>query len=125
MQRRLRETLAVMQRVPILLSVAAIVFAAAVGLARPTAGQPAPAGSPLTIEGAVVMSVEDDFQTGRATRRYFLNHSGRHFDLVLTPGQAAGLQPGMTVRITGWLAGRVLTADPSDESVVVLHPAPR
>ncbi len=113
-----------MRKVPILFWVAAIVFAAA-GLARPTASQPMPAGSPVTMDGTIVMSVEDDFQKGRATRRYFLNHSGRHFDLVLTPRQAAGLQPGMTVRITGRLAGKVLTTDPSDESVLVLRPAPR
>jgi len=110
-----------MRRVPILLSVAAVVFVAAAILARLAASQPTPAGSHITIEGTIVMSVEDDFQRDRATRRYFLNQSGRQLELVLAPHQAAGLRPGMAVRITGQLAGNVLTPDPSDESIVLLR----
>jgi len=110
-----------MPRVPIPLSLAAILIAAAALAPRPTASQPTPAGSHITIEGTIVMSVEDDFQRDRATRRYFLNQSGRQLELVLAPHQAAGLRPGMAVRITGQLAGNVLTPDPSDESIVLLR----
>ena len=111
-----------MRRVPILVAVAAIVFAVA---ARPTllaASQATSSPGPVMIEGTIVMVIEDDFQRGRATRHYFLNHAGQQLDLRLTPRQAAGLQPNMTVRIIGQLVGNVLTADPSDESVVVLRP---
>jgi len=111
-----------MWRASILVAVAAIVFAVAAGLASLAAGQPPSSKLPVVIEGTIVMAIEDDFQKGRATRRYFLNQSGRQLDLELMPRQAAGLQPGMTVRITGQLVGNVLTADPSDESVVVLRP---
>jgi hypothetical protein len=104
----------------VLVSVAAIVFAAAAGVASPQASQTTLPGSPVVIEGEIVMSVEDDFRTGRATRRYFLNQSGRQYDLRLTSREAAGLQPGMTVRITGRLVGHILIPDSSDGSVVVL-----
>ena len=111
-----------MRRAAILVAVAAIALAIAAGLGSPAAGQSTSPGSSVVIEGTIVVLVEDDFQKGRATRRYFLNQSGRQLDLRLMPRQAAPLQPGMTVRITGQLVGNVLTADPSDESVVVLRP---
>jgi len=107
-----------MRRVPILVSVAAIVAAA--GVASSQASQTTLPGSPVVIEGKIVMAVEDDFQTGRATRRYFLNQSGRQYDLKLASREAAGLQPGMTVRIIGRLVGHILIPDSSDGSVVVL-----
>ena len=110
-----------MRRASILVAIAAIVFAIATAFASLAASQPASSQPPVVIEGTIVMAVEDDFEKGRATLRYFLNQSGRQFDLRLMPRQAAGLQPGMTVRITGQLMGTVLTADPSDESVVVLR----
>ena len=74
------------------------------------------------VEGTVAMSVEDDFQSGRATRHYFLDNSGsvKRYDLRLTPRQANLVQPGMRVRVTGSLAGGILTADQADQSVVVL-----
>src|SRR5262245_37413954 len=109
-----------MRRVPIFVLVLAIVFA---GAARPTslaASQATSSPGPVVIEGTIVMAIEDDFQKGRATRRYFLKHSAQLLDLRLTTRQAAGLEPNMTVRIIGQLVGNVLTADPSDESVVVL-----
>ena len=105
-----------------LVTVAVIVFAAATSLTALAAGQPTSSHGRVVIEGTIVIAIEDDFQKGRATRRYFLNHSGQQFDLRLTPRQAAGLQPNLTVRIIGQLVGNVLTADPSDESVVVLRP---
>ena len=109
-----------MRRMPTLVVLAAIMLAVA---ARPTSLVAQATSSPGTvvIEGTIVMAIEDDFQKGRATRRYFLNYSGQQLDLRLTPRQAAGLQPNMTVRIIGQLVGNVLTADPSDESVVVLR----
>src|SRR5215468_230649 len=101
-----------------------LVFALAVGIASPMAAQVA-AGSPEVVEGTVVMIVEDDFLHGRAAKHYFLDQAGpggRH-DLNITPKQARALQPGMKVRITGRLAGRVLTPDTADASVVVLEAA--
>src|SRR5262245_54558398 len=105
--------------------VALLEFALAVGIAGPAVGQIAPAGSPEVVEGTVVMIVEDDFLHDRAAKHYFLDVSGpggRH-DLKLTPKQARVLQPGMKVRVTGRLNGRVLTADPADAGVVVLEAA--
>jgi len=81
------------------------------------------AGSPEVVEGTVVMIVEDDFLHGRAAKHYFLDHSGGRNDLYVTPKQAQALQPGMKVRVTGRLAGRVLTADTADAGVVVLQGA--
>lgn len=102
--------------------VVALVFAVAAAIARPAAGQTTPLGSPAVVEGTVAMSVEDDFQGGRATRHYFLDQSdsGRRYDLRLTPRQANIVQPGMRVRVIGSLAGNILTADHADHSVVVL-----
>lgn len=102
--------------------VVALAFAVAAPIARSAAGQTTPLGSPVVIEGTVAMSVEDDFQSGRATRHYFLDQSGsgRRYDLTLTPRQANIVQPGMRVRVTGSLAGGILTADQADHSVVVL-----
>ena len=102
--------------------VAALVFAVAPALDWPAAGQPASTGRPVVVEGTVAMSVEDDFQSGRATRHYFLDRSGsgKRYDLRLTPRQAGNVQPGMRVRVIGRLAGSILTADQADESVVIL-----
>src|SRR5574342_1103796 len=106
--------------------VVALAFALAAPIARPAAGQATPLGKPVVVEGTVAMSVEDDFQSGRATRRYFLDKSGtaKRYDLRLTPSQANRVQPGMRVRITGRLAGGILTADQADQGVVVLDPPP-
>src|SRR5258706_10671311 len=112
----------VMRRMPTFVSVAALVFVVAAPPARPALSHPTSPGSAVVLEGTIAMSVEDDFQRGRATRHYFLVQSGRRYDLVLTPRQADAVQPGMTVRITGQLGGNVLTADPSDESVVMVRP---
>jgi len=102
--------------------VVALVFVVAAAIARPDATRATPLGSPVVVEGTVAMSVEDDFQSGRATRHYFLDPSGsgRRYDLRLTPRQANIVQPGMRVRIIGSLAGDILTAYKADESVVVL-----
>jgi hypothetical protein len=105
---------------PTFVSVAALVLT--VAAARPAVSQPTPSASPVVVEGTIAMSIEDDFQRGRATRHYFLVQSGRRYDLQLSPRQADAVQPGMTVRVTGRLGGNVLTADPSDESVVVVRP---
>jgi hypothetical protein len=114
-----------MRRMTALRVVAPLVLALAVGVAWPAAGQVAPAGSPEVVEGTVVMVVEDDFLHGRAVKHYFLDRGGpggRH-DLKVTPKQARALQPGMKVRVTGRLAGRVLTAETADAGVVVLEAA--
>jgi hypothetical protein len=110
-----------MRRIVAFVPVVALAFAVAAPIARPAAGQ-TPLGSPVVVEGTVAMSVEDDFQSGRATRHYFLDQSGsgRRYDLRLTPRQANIVQPGMRVRVTGSLAGGILTADHAAHSVVVL-----
>ena len=112
-----------MRRTTRFLPVAALVFAVAATMARPVAGHTASAGSPAVVEGTVAMIVEDDFLSGRATTRYFLDESGPHgrHDLKLTPHQARTVQPGMRVRVVGSLAGRVLTADAAAHAVVVLE----
>jgi hypothetical protein len=111
-----------MRRIVAFVPVVALAFAVAAPMARPAAGQTTPLGSPVVVEGTVAMSVEDDFQSGRATRHYFLDQSGsgRRYDLRLTPRQASIVQPGMRARVIGSLAGDILTADKADQSVVVL-----
>jgi len=106
--------------------VVALLFGVACAIDRPAAGQTTPLGSPVVVEGTVAMSIEDDFQSGRATRHYFLDQpaSGTRYDLRLTPPQANIVQPGMRVRVTGRLDGGILTADQADNSVVVLDTPP-
>jgi hypothetical protein len=100
----------------------ALAIAVVTAFSWPAGGQSTPPGSPVVVEGTVAMSIEDDFQSGRATRRYYLDTSGsaKRYDLRLTPRQANIVQPGMRVRLTGSLAGGILTADQADHSVVVL-----
>jgi hypothetical protein len=112
-----------MRRLTATLPVAVLLFAVSATGARPAAGQTTSVGSPAVVEGSVAMVVEDHFASGRAIKHYFLEHSGpygRH-DLKLTPHQARTVQPGMRVRVTGSLAGRVLTSDAADHAVVVLE----
>ena len=102
----------------------AVVALAVVGfMARSAAGQTTLVGSPAVVEGTVAMLVEDDFANGRATRRYYLDQSGLHgrYELKLTAHQATIVEPGMQVRVTGSMAGRVLSADPAEHAVVVLE----
>ena len=103
---------------------AALAFAVAAALAWPPVLESASLGSPVVVEGTVAMSVEDDFQSGRATRHYFLDQSApeKRYELRLTLRQASSVQPGMRVRVIGRLAGSVLTADQADHSVVILDP---
>ena len=104
---------------------AVLVFAVAVAMPRSAYGQNAPEGRRVVVEGTIVMSIEDDFQSGRATRHYFLDTgsvpSGL-YELKLTQRQANSIQPGMRVRVSGELARGVLTTDQADEGVVALEP---
>ena len=111
-----------MRGIGVFVPVVAVVFGVSAANARPAVGQTAPLGNLVVVEGTVAMSVEDDFQSGRATRHYFLDPSGPggRYDLRLTPRQAGVVQPGMRVRVIGSLAGSILTADQADHSVVVL-----
>ena len=112
-----------MRRLTAFVPAAVLVFMVAATMGRPAAGQTTSVGSPVVLEGTVAMVVEDDFVNGRATKHYFLDQSGpqgRH-DLKLTPHQAETVHPGMRVRITGSLAGRVLTSDAADHAVVILE----
>ena len=113
-----------MRGVVVFVPVVALVFAVAAAIARPDAAQTTPLGSPVVVEGTVAMSVEDDFQSGRSTRHYFLDTSGsgRRYERRLTPRQANIVQPGMRVRISGRLAGDILTADQADQNLVILDP---
>lgn len=112
-----------MRRLMAFVPVGVLVFVVAATMARPAAGQTIPVGSPAVVEGTVAMVVEDDFVNGRAIKHYFLDQPGPHgrHDLTLTPHQAKTVHPGMRVRITGSLAGRVLTSDAADHAVVVLE----
>ena len=102
--------------------VVAVMFGVSAANARPAAGQATPPGRPVVVEGTIVMSVEDDFRSGRATRRYFLDPAGPggRYELRLTPAQADLVQPGMRVRVIGRLVERVLTANRADHGVLVL-----
>ncbi|PYM14563.1 MAG: hypothetical protein DMD81_17590 [Candidatus Rokuibacteriota bacterium] len=102
-----------------LVVVACAVAAAVTGSASAQTEVP---GQAVVVEGTIAMAVEDDFRSGRATRRYLLQPSGSSapYDLELTPRQANSVQPGMRVRVTGRLHGSVLTADQTDQSVVIL-----
>jgi hypothetical protein len=113
-----------MRGMTVFVPVAAIVLAVALATQGPASDEPASLGSPVLVEGTVAMSVEDDFQSGRAVRHYFLDQSGpgKRYDLRLTPRQAGAMQPGMRVRIIGRLAGTILTADQADDSVMILDP---
>jgi len=102
-----------------LVPLAVLACAVAVGSTRAQSEVP---GQAVVVEGTIAMAVEDDFRSGRATRRYLLqpSGSGAPYDLELTPRQANSVQPGMRVRVTGRLHGSVLTADQTDQSVVIL-----
>src|SRR3954468_22862409 len=96
------------------MALAVLTFALAGTIHAPASGQSAVAGSAIVAEGTVVMSIEDDFKSGRATRRYFLaTHAkpGERYALDLTAEQAKSIQPGMRVRVIGRLVGHVLTAE--------------
>jgi hypothetical protein len=100
----------------------AVMFGVSAANARLAAGQTLLPGLPIVVEGTVAMSIEDDFERGRATRHYFLDQSGsgRRYKLRLTPRQADLVQPGMRVRVIGRLVEDLLTADQGAHSVVVL-----
>ena len=66
--------------------VVALVFAVAAAIARPDAAHTTPLGSPVVLEGTVAMSVEDDFQSGRATRHDTTSLTSR----VPVPGTTSG-----------------------------------
>ena len=106
-----------------MLSVVAVMLGCAVAVAGPALGQAALPGKTVVVEGTIAMLIEDDFKSGRATRRYFLDTQSSpdgRYDLKLTSRQADSVQPGMKVRVVGRLANGVLTVDQADESVLVL-----
>lgn len=110
----------------VLVPLLAVVLVVSAANAPPAAGRAILPGTPIVVEGTVVMIVEDDFLRGRATRRYFLDEAGsqRRYDLTLTPRQVDVVQPGMRVRVIGTLADGVLTPEPGERSVVVLEGPP-
>jgi hypothetical protein len=108
-----------MRRLVLSVVVVALGCAVSAAVAGPAPGQALP-GRAVQVEGTIAMLIEDDFRSGRATRRYFLDIQSSpvgRYDLKLTSRQADSVQPGMRVRVVGTLANGVLTADQADESV--------
>jgi hypothetical protein len=79
-------------------------------------------GQRVVYEGTVAVAVEDDFERGRATRRYFLDERnlGARFELKLDAQQARGLKTGQKIRVRGTATGGALSADTTADSVTVL-----
>jgi hypothetical protein len=82
-------------------------------------------GTPVVVDGTVVMLVEDDFARGRATTHHFLDEAvtGKRHKLKLKPQQAQRVEPGMKIRVSGTLSGDELTPDDSGFSVTFLKSA--
>ena len=100
-------------------AVAVFLLATAAQLA---AAQPAPGGQRVVYEGTVAVAVEDDFERGRATMRYFLDERnlGTRFELKVNENQGRKLKTGQQVRVRGNAAGTALSADAGDDGVTVL-----
>ena len=79
-------------------------------------------GQPVVYEGTVTVAVEDDFERGRATRRYFIDEQnlGRRFELKVSKAQGDKLKTGARIRVRGNAAGNALSADPAGDAVTVL-----
>ena len=79
-------------------------------------------GQPVVYEGTVTVAVEDDFERGRATRRYFIDEQnlGRRFELKVNKAQGDKLRTGARIRVRGHAAGNALSADPAGDAVTVL-----
>lgn len=94
-----------------------------VGLSSVTVAVPAadPA-SPVTLEGTVLILIEDDFEHGRSRTSYFLRErrSNERLELQLSPQQAKQIRPGQELRVRGGRSGKVLAADPGADAVTVL-----
>ena len=79
-------------------------------------------GQQVVYEGTVTVAVEDDFERGRATRRYFIDEPnlGRRFELKVNQAQGDKLRTGARIRVRGNAAGNALSADPAADAVTVL-----
>jgi hypothetical protein len=79
-------------------------------------------GQQVVYEGTVLVAVEDDFERGRATRRYFIDEQnlGRRFELKVNKAQGDKLRTGARIRVRGNAAGNALSADPAADAVTVL-----
>ena len=75
-------------------------------------------GQPVVYEGTVTVAVEDDFERGRATRRYFIDEQnlGRRFELKVNKAQGDKLRTGARIRVRGDAAGNALSADPAGDA---------
>lgn len=98
-----------------LTATAALLFA----IAMPHSHAVAAAGERVVYEGTVSVAVEDDFQRGKATTRYFLQERnlGQRFELRVSPEQGKQLKTGATIRVRGIAAGDTLNADTTTGSV--------
>ena len=100
------------------LRVLLLVALSSVPVALPAA-EPA---SPITLEGTVVVQVEDDFEHGRSHTRYFLleRRSNERLELRLSPEQAKRIRFGQELRVRGRQDGKLLAVDPDTDAVAVL-----
>jgi hypothetical protein len=83
------------------------------------AAEPAPT---VTLEGTVVVQVEDDFEHARSRTRYFLleHRSKERMELQLGPEQAQRIRSGQQLRVRGTQSGKALATDPDTDAVTVL-----
>ena len=79
-------------------------------------------GSTVTLEGTVVVQVEDDFEHARTRTRHFLleHRSKQRLELQLSADQAKRIRTGQELRVRGKQSARVLAADPNADAVIVL-----
>jgi hypothetical protein len=96
---------------------ASAVLVLALAIHQPHAA--AAAAERVVYEGTVSVVVEDDFQRGRSTTRYFLQERnlGQRFELRVSPEQGRQLQTGATIRVRGVAAGGTLSADTTTGSL--------
>jgi Gametolysin peptidase M11 len=71
-------------------------------------------GPTVTLEGAALVQVADDFEHARSDIRYFLRErsSNEHLELKLSPEQAKQIRSGQELRVRGRRSGKMLAADP-------------
>jgi hypothetical protein len=89
------------------------------------AAPPADVGRPVVYEGTVAVAVEDDFERGRAMKRYFLDEQtlGQRVELLVNEAQGKALMTGQKIRVRGVAQGNVLSAEATGAGVTVLADA--
>src|SRR5918993_3015454 len=81
-------------------------------------------GPPVTLEGAALMQVVDDFEHRRSQTRYLLRErrTNEQLELKLSPEQAKRIRPNQELRVRGRRSGndKVLVLDAAADAVTVL-----